>query len=298
MLAQSGLNITVDGSKVPYYNFSIVESFNLYYHYVSFTTSVYLASHEIVIDTDIKEKYYVLSTVFRDGKYTYTAIPESTHKLIDSIYPAVTGSYSNSQLCAKLGIPTQDLPTTNQVFWIIPSLSLLKLLQFLDDYSSIQNGGGVKHFINLKGKLTCVDLKRAFSDSAIEIPVGVESDLVQTDWMTTIGGSYNLIVASNDKIKTSPFIINSGVSSVPVYVNDTTGHAYDLVKQSLHNLYWRNYYTSREVKATFAGTANIGVGSIVSLNRVPTKFIIGEKVTILNSNLQTTSIVLKLFTNA
>lgn len=294
MLAPSGLSIIIDGNEVFPRSFCMVESLFVYYHYVTFSLSNALTTRFIVINSDRKDKYTIVSASFNNGVYLYTAVPESVYKMIGSTFESFNGDANSQQFCSKVGLPYNDIPRTNSVFWMYPRSNFSRAIQFLDDFSSVQNGGGIKFFADLKGKVSAIDLKTQFSKPPKAIAVNVDADVIQTDWVLESAGEFDIVTGTLDKIEHKVERVMKDYAKISFWVNDTTGKARNMAVQAMTNQFWRNYYTSRCVSGTLTG-GDCHLGDIVQINDTEKKFIVGERVLILDSTMQTNSVSVKLY---
>lgn len=231
---------------------SVNSSIDQYYTTYTFSNVDAIADEVIHFENDGRSlALHILNAQHLDSGYVYTCVDEHTFKFLQSTYPAVTGYYTFKELCHKLGIPATSTFNTPTQYWSFQSCNLLNFIDLLNEQLAF-NLSAPRAYLGTSGKLEVINFAQAMKAHPVHIPLHINEFHTTKDWQLESPASINIVRYKLLDIETYTLNLHEGYSSARMYVNDTTGEAFQQYINQATNEFMLSWYTASKYQATVA----------------------------------------------
>lgn len=225
-----------------------------------------LAGSTITMQGEAAGSLVVLQSVLEEDTYKYTCVTQDQWDTFKVVTQPFQGTASIKTLLSKIGFKCIFEEDSNPSWWMLPQLSYKGVLQALNRWTVIVNGGAPRFFLDLKANVRYVDLKKSLTDKPASIAGDVVSDYLDIEWLNNVPGNIDIYHMDKDSLSVEQLSLNNNLPTVKVFVNDTTQNVLSLRKQSFINEYNYRLLTSRTITMSGVFSAPHRVGQHVVLN--------------------------------
>lgn len=245
---------------------NMVSDLQNYYSVVEFYTQLKLSFSTVVeFENTKRQRLYIKVCVFEGNLYHYTCVTDKQLLVLNSTIDSFVGMSTVKNLLSKLGFKSVITVDSISSMWIIPKSNFKSLIQTLNNYAVIPNGGAPKFFLDLEGNIRYVDYVNAYNDKISTILGTINSDVSNTEWTLSVPANLRIFVSSINGLSKQEIILNKDLPWAKIECNDTTSYKADLIKRKFINEYNRNWYSSRKISLTDISSIPHRVGQFVTI---------------------------------
>lgn len=244
------MRITVAGKNLLCNSITLVESLD------NFTSTI-----EVFTDQSIGKENYTLvdgnnelplhvESVTAQGSGSLVVFTTQLYNnLRNSNFEAFYGESTVENLLQTIGIEFRSSFSTQSSFWNIPKCKLHTLIDHLNKYAVISNGGGARFYIDIVGRLNMCDLKKAYNTTAEVKLYGTLIDAeINESWKGNYSGEIELTKYTFNNETTTTLVLEQGFGKGSYRINVTDNNAINLPEQRLKNEFYRKYFTTHIIK--------------------------------------------------
>lgn len=270
------MKLLADGAVLPFFSCEISESIDYYYSTLKFVIQGNPKFSELALD-DGKNKIdlHVMHVVFNSGQFQITCCAQEAYNLLNMVTPPLAGEYDISGLCKKLGVPCFCRHKSATIYWLLPSMKLVNLIDVINKYGWHENGGGTRCYLDMLGNLRVIDMKSAHDDNPKELIGEVISDHKTIDFQLFTPGVVHVTSFTGLETSTKDIIIQKNVGEGNLRVNDTTSYLTEMREHLVTNDYWFKRLTSRKFEVDCTNTGVADIGECVSISGIKPLIVTG-----------------------
>lgn len=261
--------LLVNNKEVPLQTLAIKESVWQYYSIFIFQSTVLLSTRKCTLSLESRNFDLVITRYqFVEGTYLYTAVSERAFNLFNSTSNPVTGVYTAKNLLNNVLGFRCDLPyDSSAIYWILPKLRVKNLIDKLNLYTIVGNGGGSHFYIDLDGFMNYVNFKWVYDfGNSIELNCDVESDEMTLDWAIKVPSVVDFFYSNVHGSKKETLTVKDGYSRASAHFVDTTGYYKQLLINREINDFYNAFFTSRTIAVSIPIVNRPKLGNLYNIS--------------------------------
>lgn len=280
--------ITLNEKEVLSTGFTIIESLDQYCTTVEMTTEQIVAKEGYALQNGSNSIPLTIESIAgQTGGYRILFEPTKYTKLKNSTMLGYYGDATVETLVQSMGIELKSKFKTLQSFWNIPECKIMTLIDTLNKYTTVSNGGGSRFYIDILGNLNFCDLKSSYESIAEVTMFGdVLSEQQDKSWTIINPGVVNISKYTTEGVSNSEYKIVEGYGKGSYRIKISDERSINLPEQILKNEFYRKYYTSHIVKLSTQPSFVVFLGQPLKVkNSIEEKpFIVYESRRTINPN--------------
>lgn len=270
------MKLLADGAEMPFYSCEVSESIDYYYSTYKFVVPGNPKFNKLVIDDGTnKIGLHVMNVDFNAGKFHITCCAQKAYDLLNMVTVPVAGEFDIPGLCKNLGIQCYCKYKSATIYWLLPSMKIITLIDYINKYGWHENGGGTRCYLDMHGNLHVIDMKSAHDEDPSELFGQVQSDQKSIDFQLFTPGVVHVTSYAGLETTTKDIIIQKNVGEGNLRVNDTTSYLTEMREHLVTNDYWFKRLTSRKFEVDCTNTGAAVIGKCVSISGVKPLIVTG-----------------------